>query len=249
MNAPRRPWQVRWGAAEPVLQSSTRRDRGIASRMQPFLVRPARLAALLALLTLGGCTTTAVVVEGSFPREPVVERLPLAIGVHFDESFSSFTLEEPIPQRGDWNIAIGAAQVDMFRAVLPAMFERVVEIEDLAAGADVDAVLIPRVDDMQFAIPFQTKSNFFEVWIRYQLTLSEPGTGRVIASWPLTAYGRTRDAMLASAEAALEQAAVVALRDAAAFFAIDFTGTRELEPWLAEKLPPPPDDVALGEET
>lgn len=215
--------------------------------MQPFL---ARCAALLALLALGGCTVTAVEVEGRFPREAVIERLPLTMGVHFDEAFSSYTLEEPIPQRGDWNIAIGNAQVDMFRSVLPAMFEQVVEIEDLdATSSEVDAVLVPRVDDMQFAIPFQTKSNFFEVWIRYQLTLTEPGTGRIIASWPLTAYGRTRDAMLSSAEAALKQAAVIALRDAAAFLAIDFTGTRELEPWLAEKLSEPSDEVALGEES
>jgi hypothetical protein len=212
--------------------------------VQPFLVR---LAALLVLLALGGCSTTAVEVEGSFPREAVIERLPLAIGVHFDEAFSQFTLEEPIPQRGDWNIAIGSAQVDMFRAVLPAMFERVVEVEDPAGTVDLDGVLIPRVDDMQFAIPFQTKSNFFEVWIRYDLTLAEPGTGRVIASWPLTAYGRTRDAMLEGAEAALQEAAVIALRDAAAFLAIDFADTRALEPWLAEKLQGHADEVALGD--
>lgn len=215
--------------------------------MQPYLVRPARIVALLLTLTMAGCTTTAVEVEGTFPREAVIERLPLAIGVYFDESFSTFRIEEPVPQRGDWDIAIGNAQVDMFRSVLPAMFDRVVEIEEVTAPVDVDAVFVPRVDDMQFAIPFQTKSNFFEVWIRYQLTLAEPGTGRVIASWPLTAYGRTRDAVLESAEAALREAAVIALRDAAAFLAIDFTGTRELEPWLAEKLPPPPDDVALEE--
>ncbi|MEE4301574.1 MAG: hypothetical protein V2J24_19205 [Pseudomonadales bacterium] len=215
--------------------------------MQPYLVRPTRIVALLLALTMAGCTTTAVEVEGRFPSEAVIERLPLAMGVYFDESFSSFTLEEPVPQRGDWNIAIGTAQVAMFRSVLPAMFDRVVEVEGPATAANVDAVLVPRVDDMQFAIPFQTKSNFFEVWIRYQLTLTEPGTGRIIASWPLTAYGRTRDAMLESAEAALKQAAVIALRDAAAFLAIDFTGTRELEPWLAEKLAPPPEEVALEE--
>ena len=111
-----------------------------------------------------------------------------------------------VPQRGDWSISMGGAQLQMFRTVLPAMFERVIELEDPTAPAEVDAVLRPRVDDMQFAIPFQTKSNFFEVWIRYQLTLTEPGSERIIASWPLTAYGRTRDAFLEGAEAAIEQA-------------------------------------------
>ena len=230
----------RWGLPSPVLQSTARRARGHAFLMQPFLVRSVRLVALLALAVLGGCSTTAVRVEGDFPMEPVIERLPISIAVHFDEEFSAYQLDEPIPQRGDWNIAIGQAQVDMFRAVLPAMFERVVELDDPSSAAEVDAVLIPRVDDMQFAIPFQTKSNFFEVWIRYELTLTEPGGGDVIASWPLTAYGRTRDAVLEGAEAAIQQAAVMALRDAAAFLAIDFADTRALAPWL--------DDVLDGRE-
>mgnify|MGYP006277699963 CR=1 FL=1 len=216
--------------------------------MPPFLVRPLRLVALLLCAGLAGCSTTAVEVEGSFPQEAVIEQLPLAIGVHFDEAFRTYMLEEPVPQRGDWNISIGAAQVEMFRSVLPAMFERVEVLANPEAPTEVDAVLVPRVDDMQFAIPFQTKSNFFEVWIRYELTLLEPNGGRVIASWPLTAYGRTRDAMLEGAEAALQQAAVVALRDAAAFLAIDFVDTRELAPWLADQLASA-DEVALGTES
>ncbi|MEE2892867.1 MAG: hypothetical protein VX766_12075 [Pseudomonadota bacterium] len=228
------PCKVRWGVAERVLQSILRGDRrppiSMRVRLSPFVL------CLLALV-LSGCATTSVQVEGEFPSEPLIEQLPLTIGIHFDESFASYQIDEPVPQRGDWSISMGGAQLQMFRTVLPAMFERVMELEDPAAPADVDAVLRPRVDDMQFAIPFQTKSNFFEVWIRYQLTLTEPGSERIIASWPLTAYGRTRDAFLEGAEAAIEQAAVMALRDAAAFLAIDFAETRELAPWLAEKLP------------
>lgn len=191
------------------------------------------LPILLAAACLVGCSTTSIEVEGEFPRSAVVEKLPLRIGVHFDEAFRTHMLSEPIPQRGDWNIAIGAAQVEMFRSVLPSMFDAVIELDDPLAAAAVDAVLVPRVDEMQFAIPFQTKSNFFEIWIRYELTLREPGSDQVIASWPLTAYGRTRDAMLDSATVAIEQASVMALRDAAAFLAIDFGNTRELAPWLA----------------
>lgn len=202
-----------------------------AKRLPELLTR--LLPTLLIAAFLAGCSSTAVEVEGQFPRSAVVEKLPLRIGVHFDEAFRTHTLAEPIPQRGDWSIAIGAAQVEMFRSVLPSMFDAVVELDDPLAAAAVDAVLLPRVDQMQFAIPFQTKSNFFEIWIRYELTLREPGSERIIASWPLTAYGRTRDAMLDSATVAIEQASVMALRDAAAFLAIDFGNTRELTPWLA----------------
>lgn len=212
--------------------------------MPRFLDRLRHLALVAAVAALSGCAATSVEVVGDFPSSAVVERLPLTIGVYYDPDFSAYQLDEPIPTRGDWTIDIGAAQVDMFRAVLPAMFDRVEEVDGPDADVAVDAILVPRVEEMQFAIPFQTKSNFFEVWIRYQLTLHDPSTDTVIASWPLTAYGRTRDAMLESAEQAIEQAAVMALRDAGAFLAIDFRRTRELAPWLEQALAPPAGDAS-----
>ena len=217
--------------------------------MQQFPPSPRWLGALLLGFLLGGCASTSVEVAGTFPDEPAVRTLPLEIGVHFEESFANYSLAEEIPERGEWNIDIGAAQLGLFRTVLPAMFRTVEELEDPgAAGTDLDAVLVPRVEEMQFAIPFQTKSNFFEVWIRYDLTLLHPGSDRVIASWPLTGYGRTRDAMLDSAGEAIRQATIMALRDAGAFLAIDFTRTEELQSWLEQVLPqadtPTTDDTA-----
>ena len=206
--------------------------------MQQFPPSPRWLGAFLFTFLLGGCASTSVEVVGSFPDEPAVRTLPLDIGVHFEEAFVNHSLAEEIPERGEWNIDIGRAQVGLFRTLLPAMFRRVKELEDPgAAGTDLDAVLVPRVDEMQFAIPFQTKSNFFEVWIRYDLTLLHPGSDRVIASWPVTGYGRTRDAMLDSAGEAIRQATIMALRDAGAFLAIDFTRTQELQSWLEQVLP------------
>jgi hypothetical protein len=209
--------------------------------------RSVRRLLLLLPLLVAGCTTTEVQIEPTFPKQAAVDPLPIALGVTFDEAFSTYVLEEPVPQRGDWRIDIGVAQVEMLRTLLPSMFERVVEVENAAsAPTDLDGVLIPAVEDMQFAIPFQTKSNFFEVWIRYRMELREPGTGELVATWPLTAYGRTRDAFLDSAQEAINQAAITALRDAAAFLAIDFLETRELQGWLQavlrddpEGIPPP----------
>lgn len=195
------------------------------------------LSALFVLL-ITGCGTTAVeVTGGEFPR-PIVPSLPLTLGVHFSDTFRSYRLEESIPQRGDWSIDIGTAQVDMLQAVLPAMFDRVVEVDDLAPDTlpeGLDAVLVPTVQEMQFAIPFQTRSNFFEVWIRYEMSLIDP-SGEVIARWPVTAYGKTRSLMLESAEAAMRDAAINALRDAGAFLAIGFSNQQELKPWLEREL-------------
>jgi hypothetical protein len=211
-----------------------------------YLERPLRRAALLFVLVLAGCTTTAVQIEPSFPVRAVVDPLPIPIGVYYDEAFRTYLLAEPVPQRGDWEIDIGAAQVAMFRAILPSLFASVDELDAPTDPTAAAAVLVPRVDDMQFAIPFQTKSNFFEVWIRYRMELREPVSGALIASWPLTAYGRTRDAFLDSAQDAIQQAATTALRDAAAFLAIDFRNTSEVQGWLDAQLRSPDSRPASG---
>ncbi|MBL6718787.1 MAG: hypothetical protein ISQ02_09060 [Pseudomonadales bacterium] len=188
-------------------------------------LRPAALASLCLSLLLGGCTTTAVTVEATFPERPVVEQLPLEVAVVFDEAFQSYTLSESIPQRGDWEIDLGAAQVALFRAMLPALFSAVTERDVLAPEPEdstADLLLRPQLQDMQFSIPYQTRSNFFEVWLKYEIELYERDGQALVARYPLTGYGRTRDGFLDSAQVAIEQAAVTALRDAGAFFAIEF---------------------------
>ena len=192
------------------------------------------LATCILALVLAGCGTTAVDVTGGHFPPPLIPSMPLAVGVYYSEEFRSYKLEENVPQRGDWSIDIGEAQVRMMRAVLPAMFDRVEELETMEAAGQAQglrAVLVPEIKELQFAIPFQTRSNFFEVWIRYEMSLFEP-TGEVIARWPVTAYGKTRDVMLESAEAAVRDASINALRDAGAFLAIGFRDQQELRAWL-----------------
>ena len=188
-------------------------------------LRPAALACLCLSLLLGGCTTTAVTVEATFPERPVVEQLPLKVAVVYDEAFQSYTLSESIPQRGNWEIDLGAAQVALFRAMLPALFDAVTERDTLAPepeGSTAELLLRPQLQDMQFSIPYQTRSNFFEVWLKYEIELYERDGETLVARYPLTGYGRTRDGFLDSAQVAIEQAAITALRDAGAFFTIEF---------------------------
>ncbi len=187
--------------------------------------RHAALASLCLSLLLGGCTTTAVTVEATFPERPVIEQLPLEVAVVYDDAFQRYTLSESIPQRGNWEIDLGAAQVALFRAMLPAIFSAVTERDALAPepeDSSAELLLRPQLQDMQFSIPYQTRSNFFEVWLKYEIELYERDGETLVARYPLTGYGRTRDGFLDSAQVAIEQAAITALRDAGAFFAIEF---------------------------
>ena len=56
--------------------------------------------------------------------------------------------------------------------------------------------------------------------------------GDYIADWVLTSYGKTPTESLRSAEAAINAAAVVALRDLASSFSLSFTQVPEVRDWL-----------------
>jgi hypothetical protein len=68
-------------------------------------------------------------------------------------------------------------------------------------------------------------------WPRYAFVLVT-GTGEPIAEWTMTAYGKTPTAFLQTDEAAVNLAAVVALRDAGAHFVTTFQKVPEVAQWL-----------------
>jgi hypothetical protein len=56
--------------------------------------------------------------------------------------------------------------------------------------------------------------------------------GEYIADWVLTSYGKTPTESMRSAESAINDAAVVALRDLASSFSLSFTQVPEVRDWL-----------------
>jgi hypothetical protein len=63
-------------------------------------------------------------------------------------------------------------------------------------------------------VPNQSKTEAFAVWIRYRIKVYDR-LGTEVASWPVSAYGKSQTTMLGGSEA-LQRAAVLAMRDAAA---------------------------------
>jgi hypothetical protein len=195
------------------------------------------LASLLLLLC--GCANE-VVVKGSFPT-PVLEKLPYTIGVYYDPEFRNheFFDEAGTREETDWLVRTGSAQVEMYNTLLPGMFEKVVMLNELprrdrveaVTEEQVDAVLVPHVAELQYSIPNHTKINVFEIWMRYRYELYA-GDGELLADWTMTSYGKTPTAFLRTAEAAVNLAAVVALRDAGANFAMNFTRVPEVKLWM-----------------
>ncbi len=191
------------------------------------------------VLLVSACGANKVVVEGEFPK-PIMTPLPLKIGVWYTDEFRNheFTDMAKTSQDSSWIVNTGDAQVKMWNILLGSMFQNFVEMKAApgtgAMNQAVNAVLIPEIDELQYAIPTQTHVKVYEIWMRYRFKLVDL-SGKLIAEWMMTAYGKTPTAFLQSDTAAVNQAAVMALRDAGANFVLSFSRTPELSNWLANR--------------
>jgi len=198
-------------------------------------------ACALALMFLSACGANQVIVKGKFPP-PLMTPLPLNVGVWYPDDFRNheFTDIAKSPHESSWVVKTGEAQVAMWNTLLGGMFENFTEMKAAPSPENmnpaVGAVLIPHVDELQYAIPTQTHVKVYEIWMRYRFELVTLN-GEPIAKWMMTAYGKTPTAFLQSDTAAVNLAAVMALRDAGANFVISFTRMPELSEWLEKTLP------------
>tara|TARA_R110002110_G_scaffold112259_3_gene279151 strand:+ start:18992 stop:19648 length:657 start_codon:yes stop_codon:yes gene_type:complete len=194
------------------------------------------LAPILLALALSACGTKQVMVQSEFPP-PVMNKLPLTIGVWYDDEFANHEFFDEASGRAEssWLVNTGQAQVELWDTLLKGMFREVVYMNGKPGPGQmnpvVDAVLLPAVDELQYAIPAHTNVKVYEIWMRYRLQLVTTG-GEPIADWTMPAYGKTPTAFMQSDEGAVRLAAIVALRDAGAHFASSFTRVPAVAQWL-----------------
>lgn len=209
-----------------ALKISARRQRCIAT-----------LGLIAIAITLHGCSTNVIIVQGEFPT-PLVDALPVTLGIHYTEDFANHKYEYQPKGMTEIKLVMdtGGVQTQMFNNLLPHMFEDVVMLDTYPPEPDsgIDLVLIPEVDDFQHAIPSHTKINVFEIWIRYRMQLFD-AAGDPVADWIMSSYGKTPTAFMQSNDAGINSAAIVALRDAGANFALNFARVPEVKLWLEER--------------
>lgn len=182
--------------------------------------------------SLLGCSNN-LVVKGNFPT-PMVDKLPLVLGVHYDDSLKNYVYVEANEDREEWTINNGAAQVKLFSTILPGMFTAVVEVDEMGPPINhqgADLIFSPLIEQFQYSLPRETRINVYEIWIKYNMRVFTP-QGDLVADWIMTAYGKTPTAFIKSKEEALNEAMVVALRDAGASLSIGFGRVPEIRAWL-----------------
>ena len=189
---------------------------------------------LSTLLLLASCGTSNVVIEGNFPT-PNINQIPLTLAVYYDEDLRTFSyMEYSETGREEINIESGSSHIQLFEAMLPAMFEKVITVNSMEDPEieTVDAVFVPEIEEFQLALPEKTKLEVYEVWVKYNMRLLS-SQGDSLADWVVTSYGKTPIEAFGSKENGINEAAVVALRDLASSFSLNFMQVPEVKEWLS----------------
>jgi len=189
----------------------------------------------LATLLLVACSGANVQMEGEIPT-PLVQPLPLRMGLYFEPALLDYVYEEKIENHGDWRVEVGRMQPKLFLQIGSAMFTAAEQVTSIAPANDnLDGVLAPSIADFQISIPDQTRTDFYEVWIKYLIRVYD-NKGTLIAEWPLTAYGKSNKSDYGFFEEtdkpAMHDATLRALRDAGAFLALRFSTVPPIKAWL-----------------
>jgi len=183
---------------------------------------PVRLLAVAALLSLAACGAVKLTARTNIPA-PLVSRIPVAVALYMPKEFSGYVHKEK-RWSTDWNIDLGKAQAEGMNRLFGAMFERVVEVESINAGAqlggDIRAILEPSVEEYAFVTPRDAGSPFYAVSIKYRVNVYAPD-GRLADSWGFTGYGTWPSEGLSNS-VPLTEATALAMRDAGAKLAVEF---------------------------
>ena len=205
------------------------------TRHAPHAPRVALCVSVVALL-LSGCVSRVehVAVNTGFPS-PVVEPLPLRMGLHLPGELRDYTHKETIPGHSTWSFELGAANQSLFEPLFSAMFRDVVLTDSRTPGngnGAFDGVLEPHLERFEFDMPRGRDTRFAEVWLQYRVHLYSPD-GRLLADWPVTGYGKSR-ASGTMPRRALRDATVRAMRDAGASISIRFGAEPAVADWLRD---------------
>ena len=197
------------------------------------------LGGVLATAILGlaaGCTSNVTLEQTAIPT-PLTKKIPASVGLRMPADFDDYTHEEQVYGRDVWSIDLGDANADLFRQLFGHMFDRVtvLDADDDPKVMGLDALIEPSIDAFEFSVPAQSKTDAFAVWVRYRLKVYD-SDGNLLSNWPVSAYGKSGTASLGNSEA-LQRAAVLAMRDAAALIIMKFDSATGISALVGKPAP------------
>ncbi|HEX7718946.1 MAG TPA: hypothetical protein VF389_04000 [Woeseiaceae bacterium] len=168
-------------------------------------------------IALGACSTKQVALQDPTIPQPLIDQLPLVVAARYPEQFEHFVHEEQVIGKKKWTIDMGRANSMLFTQLFDSMFTdfSVLGHDEDPSNRKFDALIEPSIDAFEFSVPSQSQTDAFAVWIRYRIKIFDQD-GNQIANWPIAAYGKSLDLGFGGDNEALQRAAVLAMRDAAA---------------------------------
>lgn len=201
--------------------------------LRPALLKTCLISTFSFSIFLFSACATHVEISGTFPR-PLSKKYPFSATLVLNEDFRNYRFENSEPK--ELSIAVGSTQVQLFEAVSNSLFQNINISHSIPENPLNDLILVPTVSDVQIAMPYETQLKVFEVWIKYKLELFDQ-KGELISTWTMPAYGKTPTRFLKSESEALNQATIVALRDAGANLITGFENIPEVRAWLTIRAP------------
>jgi len=186
---------------------------------------------LIAAILVTACSGSAQVkIVQQFPTV-VSEPGDIKAAIVFDQEFSAYVARPA----EDISIDIGTAQVELLSNAFRGLFQQVQTVTSRdQLSPDTELVVIPSVLQVQLSTPSDFYLNVYEVWIKYNLDI-ETVQGDPIDSWFMPTYGKSPNSMLASKSDAIEQATIIAIRDAGAKLQLDFLRIPSVYGWLDQQ--------------
>ncbi len=167
------------------------------------------------ILGLAGCGSNVKLDAPTIPA-PLIVMIPASVGLRLPPEFQHYVHDEEIMGREKWSIDLGNSNAALFTQLFGFMFEKVTMVSADADPADlpIDALIEPSIEAFEFSVPNQSKTDAFAVWIRYRIKVFDQ-QGIEVANWPVSAYGKSQKTSISGSQA-LQRAAILAMRDAAA---------------------------------
>jgi len=189
------------------------------------------LTGMLIAGLISGCAGSNVKLQIPTIPTPLIHQIPATVGLRMPENFYHFVHEEQVFGREEWSIDLGGSNAALFTQLFGYMFQNVIVLNDSddPKALAIDALIEPSIDAFEFSVPNQSKTDSFAVWIRYRIRVFD-FDGNEVANWPVSAYGKSQTSSISGSQA-LQRAAILAMRDAAALMIIkldEMTGISKL---------------------
>ena len=182
---------------------------------------------IFSLVIIFGCSSQVKIDNPNIPKL-LVNQMPYDVAIKYPENFNNFLHEEKVIGKKTWQVDFSHSNKLLFNKIFQSYFKKVTVLESSEERLydNFNFTIQPSIDATEFSVPEQSQDETFSVWIRYRVKIFDHN-GIEIINWPISAYGKTSTTTF-SDDNDLANAAILAMRDAAALIILQLEKTNKL---------------------